>query len=81
MTTKSVRIRDVEWDLLLNPEIDPLLSREILMDRFPRVNWDTQTSGIQVKEEVVDELAIAWEEHLESLKQKYPQRSTNSDSS
>ena len=60
---------DVEWDRVLDPTIEPPLSRETLITEFPQVNWDTQRSGILIKEEVVDALTKAWKAHLETLTQ------------
>ena len=58
---------DIEWDTMLDPAEQALLSREQLMEEFPEVHWDTQISGIGIKEEVATRLEDMWNDHLEDL--------------
>jgi Tfp pilus assembly protein PilF len=64
---KKANYIDIEWSRVLNPATFPPLPRELLLEQFPQVNWDTQTSGIVIKEEVVDRLSQAWKAHIDSL--------------
>lgn len=53
-----VRIR---YDVLLNPETDPILPQEVL--RHPplsRMHWSIRMSGVQIPNEVADELELLW---------------------
>jgi 5-methylcytosine-specific restriction protein A len=52
----------ISFDTLLNPEKDRILLRKFLKsDRlFSKLNWDTQRSGIEIKEPIASELEKLW---------------------
>jgi 5-methylcytosine-specific restriction protein A len=58
---------DIRLDTLLNPENEPILPRYLLNnDILNHVNWDTQASGISIREDVAKVLEQIWENFLES---------------
>ena len=54
----------IKFDTLLNPETEKILDRDLLIkDKdFSKVNWNTQSSGIEIKPEIAEELEIIWKE-------------------
>jgi len=47
----------IEFDVLLNPEKDPILTVDNLnKGNLAKQNWTPQSSGVSIKHEVVDEL-------------------------
>lgn len=59
---KYVRIK---YDVLLNPETDVILPREILQQPpFSKMNWDVRMSGIQIPTVVLNELELLWVEFI-----------------
>ena len=62
----------IEFDVLLNPDKEPILT----LDNFENGNlskqtWTPQSSGISVKPELVDELEEEWFEFLRTQKVRY----------
>ena len=52
---------DVRFDTLLNPETETILPRAILDGPlFSTMHWDTQMSGVAIKDEIVLELEHIW---------------------
>lgn len=53
---------DVRFDALLNPEEEPILSRQFLvqMPPFSDQRWDTQSSGIRIRDHVAAALEVEW---------------------
>jgi len=61
---KKVRAVDIEFDLILNPDLfQPLDWRKFPSGPLRKVHWKTQSSGIRVP----DELEIYWNEHVKAL--------------
>lgn len=57
----------IEFDYLLNPTLDPILSIERLTSAIvSQQNWTPEASGIAIRPEVVDELEEEWFEFLRS---------------
>lgn len=52
----------VKLERLLNPEIDQILSRDILIDSsmYSDMHWDTQMSGIRIPEDVAEKVEKIW---------------------
>lgn len=51
----------VQFDTLLNPNTDPILSRELLKATpFSDMHWDTQMSGVHIPDKVAQELEKTW---------------------
>lgn len=59
---KLVNAVDVEWHVWLT--IRSMLWRDALHKLLPKVNWNTQTSGIRVEQSLVGVLEGIWTEHL-----------------
>lgn len=56
---------DVRFDALLNPDEEPILSREFLdAPPFSDQHWDTQSSGIRIKDHVAAALEEEWAQYL-----------------
>jgi len=62
---KMVYRVDIDFDVLLDPEKDPILKLESLQKgKLAKQTWTPQSSGILIKKEVVGELERAWDEFL-----------------
>ena len=56
---------DIDFEVLLNPDKEPILTLEILKtDKLSTQNWTPQASGISVRPELVDELEAVWFDFL-----------------
>ena len=64
---RSTHYVDVEWEIIIDPETEALLRREILLQEFPQVNWDTQMSGIRIDDHIADRLEEVWNSHVGRL--------------
>lgn len=59
----------IDFEVILNPEIDSLLSLDTLnQGSLSKVNWTPQSSGIEINPEVTDELEAVWFDFLTSQK-------------
>jgi 5-methylcytosine-specific restriction protein A len=62
----------IEFDVLLNPEKDPILDLDILnLGMLSKQTWTPQSSGISIKSEVVDELEGVWFDFLKTHRFRY----------
>jgi 5-methylcytosine-specific restriction protein A len=62
----------IEFDVLLNPEKDPILTVDNLnKGNLAKQNWTPQSSGVSIKHEVVDELEEKWFEFLRTQDIRY----------
>jgi 5-methylcytosine-specific restriction protein A len=62
----------IEFDVLLNPEKEPILTLDILKDgNLSKQTWTPQSSGISIKPELVDELEEEWFEFLRTQNIRY----------
>ena len=53
---------EIQYEVLLDPNTEPILPRELLNDPpFSTMHWDTQMSGVQIPDNVVIELDRLWE--------------------
>ncbi|HVT63151.1 MAG TPA: hypothetical protein VHD33_06685, partial [Legionellaceae bacterium] len=50
----------IELDILINPTHNPILTVAFLKTRFPEQQWTPQSSGIQIKSEIVSDLEKEW---------------------
>jgi 5-methylcytosine-specific restriction protein A len=63
-TTMYLKVR---WETLLNSETESIFPREWLNEgTLSKVNWNTQISGIHIRDEAADILEERWEAFLES---------------
>jgi 5-methylcytosine-specific restriction protein A len=71
----------IEFDVLLNPEKEPILTLDILKTgNLSSQNWTPQSSGISIRTECIDELEALWFDFLTTQKIRYnPFVSTESD--
>lgn len=57
----------VEFDIILNPDLEPILSLEFLKSgKLSKFNWTPQASGIEIPQTYSDELETAWYNFLGS---------------
>jgi 5-methylcytosine-specific restriction protein A len=57
----------VRFDVLLDPDQEPIFRREWLdSEAFRRVHWNTQVSGITIPDDIADQLEIEWSRFLAS---------------
>jgi len=55
----------VRWETLLNPETESIFPREWLNEGLlSKVNWNTQISGISIRNEAAEVLEERWETFL-----------------
>lgn len=54
----------LRYDVLLNPEKEELLSREVLKASLPEVHWSPQASGITIPADSAAKLEEMWKAHL-----------------
>ncbi|MBL8091995.1 MAG: EVE domain-containing protein [Anaerolineales bacterium] len=58
---KTANYVKIKYDVLLNPEKDVILPREILQQPpFSQINWDIRMSGIQIPDSIVKKLETIW---------------------
>lgn len=62
---REITYVDVRWDVFLNPEREAILDRKLL-DALPPMHWDTESSGIQIKEAAAAALEILWADFLQN---------------
>jgi len=59
---------DVNWDAILDPEIEAPLARQRLRQGILRtVHWDVQMSGTSIHDGAAEQLERKWREHLLQL--------------
>ncbi len=58
---------DIEFDELINPYKDKLLSQELLKKEFPAVKWSPQGSGMTLPDDALLGLEVLWQSHLKHL--------------
>ncbi len=56
----------IRFDTLLNPDTDEILERDFLIrdEILSKVNWNTQSSGIEVSREIAADLEEVWQNFL-----------------
>ncbi|MFN8410955.1 MAG: EVE domain-containing protein [Anaerolineales bacterium] len=58
----------IRYDVLLNPETDPILPREILNHPpLSQMHWNIRMSGVQIPEAVAGELEILWKTAIKNF--------------
>lgn len=58
-----------EWDVILNPENEPLLPVSVFQDAdLPSVHWNTQSSGILIPPAVAERMETLWARHVASVR-------------
>lgn len=63
---------EVDFEVLLNPAQDPILTLDILkVGSLSSQNWTPQSSGISIKPELVDELEAVWFNFLTTQNIRY----------
>ncbi len=63
---KTEKAIDVEFDRLLNYELEKIISQEELMDKCAAQHWSPQSSGVAIKPEVLPSLRVLWSSVTES---------------
>ena len=58
---------DIEFEALLNPEKEPILTLDILqVGKIAKQHWTPQSSGISIQPELVEELEAVWFDFLKT---------------
>lgn len=64
---KPALYADIRFEVLLNPEAEPILPREALnQSGLQKMHWDAQSSGTQISDEVASILDREWADFLHS---------------
>ena len=62
----------IDFEVILNPDIDPLLNLDLLeVGDLASVNWTPQSSGIEIDTQATDELEAIWFDFLITQKIKH----------
>jgi 5-methylcytosine-specific restriction protein A len=70
--TKESNYVDIEFDILLNPEKEPILSFDTLRSNgLSEQNWTPQASGTSVRAHLIEKLEKVWFEFLAVNKIRY----------
>lgn len=63
---------EVDFEILLNPDKDPILTLDILKKgKLSNQTWTPQMSGISIKPDIVDKLESIWFEFISTKKIRY----------
>ena len=54
----------VEFDWILDPEKDELLSQDSLKEKFPKQNWSSRQSGDLIDKNILYALEVMWGKHI-----------------
>lgn len=65
---RSVYYIDMEWESVVKPDSDKVLSTEKLMEAVPEVNWMKGKAGVEISREIAEKIEALWKEHLEFIK-------------
>lgn len=66
---KNALYIDVDFEVLLNPDKEPILTVDILnTGNLAKQSWQPQASGTSIKSELVDELEAIWFDFLKTQK-------------
>jgi len=70
---KSTFYVDIDFDVLLNPDKEPILTLDILKTgNLEAQNWTPQASGISIRPELVSELEAIWFDFLTTQAVRHP---------
>lgn len=62
---KETFYAECEWERLLNPVVDePLLLSELKTGKLGSMHWTPQSSGVQISDEIIDDLEAKWAAHI-----------------
>jgi 5-methylcytosine-specific restriction enzyme A len=75
--SREAQYVDVDWDAM---SVDAVIPRsELLQSAFAAVNWNTQSSGIVIDDEIVRPLELEWGRRIGSLFEPSPDEVTGSE--
>ena len=57
----------MEWDSVVNPTSDNVLSTEFLSQAVPEVDWTRGKAGVEVAPEIAGKIEDLWHDHLLKL--------------
>jgi len=65
---------EIKYDILLNPDTDSILPRELLnAPLLSEMHWDTQMSGVQIPDNIANELERLWASFAHSSNFTFPE--------
>lgn len=56
----------IQFDHILDPQDDNILPLKLLSEKFPKQHWSSQSSGISISDDIVDELELLWLHYVSS---------------
>lgn len=56
----------VQFDHILDPQNDNILPLKVLSEKFSTQHWSSQSSGISIRDDIVDELELLWLQYVSS---------------
>jgi 5-methylcytosine-specific restriction protein A len=66
---KTALYIDIDFNIILNPDTEPILSIDVLkIGILSQQTWTPQTSGISIRPEIINELDLVWSDFLRSRK-------------
>ena len=69
---RTTRYVEVRWEVLLNPATESIFPREWLNEPpLSRINWNTQISGISIRDDVARVLEERWADFLEGRNRRF----------
>jgi uncharacterized protein (DUF433 family) len=72
-TGKAARYVDIDFDVILNPETEPILGVEQLSKgALGAVRWGTQMGGIRIADTAAALLEVRWSDHLDRIRNVRP---------
>lgn len=57
---KTANFNDIEFDVLLNSEVDDIFYLDEIQEIFPNFKWTPQSSGINIPDEIATKLEEIW---------------------
>ncbi len=64
---RKVFYMDLQFEEIIKPDSDRILSTEALAAAIPEIDWTTGHAGVMVSEEVAEKIEALWKEHIESI--------------
>ena len=64
---RKVYYMDLEWEAVIKPMSDKILTAEVLAEAVPEVNWTGGHAGVEVSPEIAAKIEAVWNEHLSKV--------------
>lgn len=57
---KMIHYVEIDFDVILDADIEPLLGLDILNEGLPKYNWTPQSSGMEIGQAIAEGLELIW---------------------